>query len=329
MGIHLFKMKLFRKYIYLILIFSPIATDSFGQSRCGKVLDAATHRSIPYASLHIPGKGIGMYASDNGDFCFTMPVENSSNVGLDSLVVSALGYKALRIDLKSFLLNDTLRLLPEPIVLQEVVVRSKKRGKHSKTIGYFKKPMFELRSFGFSHNSNALLATYIPSRGDSAAVITKVFCRTTPRKNGSVQSFRVALRLYDHDTFTQLPGKDLLDELLVSEVEPDQSAIFFDLGTHSIRLPQPGFWIGVTCVGYTDALGNYIPNRDRKFGKVTFRNTKKLKVATIEHIAPMYNYTTDQGGLPRKSVTAGWNGIWYPRTEKENMVFSFGAEIVW
>lgn len=298
--------------------------SGYGQEKCGVILDASTHQPIPYATIHYLGTPQGVYASDAGAFCLPKPIGK-----VDSVLVSTLGYAPLTLSISNFLQKDTIFLNAMVIPLREVVVRSDKRKLQSKIIGYSKKPLLELQSFGFGHNSNATLATYIPNDLLQTSVINRVYCRLTPKKNELVTSFRVALRLYGHDTVKQLPGQDLLPELVIADVAVDAKETEFAVSNFGLEVPTDGFWIGVSCVGYTDKEGNYKHNQDRKFGKFALKDTKKLKVNTIEHIAPMYNFTKAADALPHSSVTSNWSGKWLPRTERANMAFCFGAEVVW
>ncbi len=306
----------------MVLTFLDIT--GYCQEKCGVILDASTYQPIPYATIHYRATPQGMYASDKGTFCLARPAGK-----VDSVLISTLGYAPSTLALSDFLKKDTIYLKAVAIPLREVVVRSDNRTLQSRLIGYSKKPLLELQSLGFAHNSNATLATYIPNELRQTSVINRVYCRLTPKKNDLVKSFRVALRLYSHDRVKQLPGQDLLPELVIADVPFDGKEIEFDVANFGLAVPADGFWIGVSCVGYTDKQGHYKQNQDREFGKFTLKGTKRLKINTVEHIAPMYNFTKATDALLHSSVSSNWSGKWLPRTERPNMAFCFGAEVVW
>jgi len=86
----------------------------------GKVVDIATKEPLPYASIGIMGKPIGLISNDQGEFDFHIPTEMRNDI----LVISMLGYKTFEGPVWSLISNDpvTIELHPGAIMLKEVVI---------------------------------------------------------------------------------------------------------------------------------------------------------------------------------------------------------------
>ena len=57
----------------------------------GKVVDIATKEPLPFASIGILGKPIGLISNEQGEFDFHIPAEMRNDI----LVISMLGYKTI------------------------------------------------------------------------------------------------------------------------------------------------------------------------------------------------------------------------------------------
>ena len=86
----------------------------------GRVTDKTDKQTIPYAYIRIVGKSIGTITNNDGDFVFKYPVSDDRDI----IAISCIGYKTLTIPLIDFRDGINWQLVPESIMLKEVLVRS-------------------------------------------------------------------------------------------------------------------------------------------------------------------------------------------------------------
>ena len=78
------------KIFYFLLFISQVSLAQI------QVLDSITNQPVSYATISF-GNGNGIFADDGGKFLFTKKIYPD----IDSLFISALGFKTLSIDTKS------------------------------------------------------------------------------------------------------------------------------------------------------------------------------------------------------------------------------------
>ncbi len=87
----------------------------------GEVVDAQTHRPVPYATVGIVGEHTGTITNEDGDFILKLPPERLN----DSIWVSSMGYKPVVMYVYKFLQTDhTIRLPTDYIPIEEVIIRN-------------------------------------------------------------------------------------------------------------------------------------------------------------------------------------------------------------
>ncbi len=91
----------------------------------GRVVDAKTGESVPYATIRIKGKSLGVVANADGDFSIPQRLESPS----DTILVSSIGYTTTSFGLKSFNTQTltVLKLKQAVTQLEVVVVDARKR----------------------------------------------------------------------------------------------------------------------------------------------------------------------------------------------------------
>tara|TARA_R110000765_G_scaffold99110_4_gene186071 strand:- start:1582 stop:4206 length:2625 start_codon:yes stop_codon:yes gene_type:complete len=107
----------------------------------GVVLDADTGLSLPYVNIGFIDRGLGTVSEENGAFNFLFDAASLSS--LDTLKISSIGYKEFKMSFSSVLDQGSrsieIKLEPEIVSLNEVVLTSSKRKRKSKTekmVGY-------------------------------------------------------------------------------------------------------------------------------------------------------------------------------------------------
>jgi len=86
----------------------------------GKVVDHETKEALPFASIGIVGKPIGLISNEQGEFDFHIPAEMRNDI----LVISMLGYKTFEAPVWSLISNNpvAIELHAGSVMLKEVVI---------------------------------------------------------------------------------------------------------------------------------------------------------------------------------------------------------------
>ncbi len=104
----------------------------------GVVVDAQNAKPIAYVNIGIIAKGLGTVSNEEG--VFQLPLEFTKYSSTDSLQFSSIGYKTLKKAVTDLQLASTLgtmiRLKPETIALDEVVVAAKRQVFEKELVGY-------------------------------------------------------------------------------------------------------------------------------------------------------------------------------------------------
>ena len=106
------------KSVALLIVFCALSLQTSAQLK-GTLKDSATNEPIPYVNIWVENEMVGTSANERGEFLLAHKV--AGNV----IVFSAIGYKTKRANAAN--IGDVILLKPEPIHLEEVVVRSEKR----------------------------------------------------------------------------------------------------------------------------------------------------------------------------------------------------------
>ena len=104
--------------LWLVLITSAVRAQQI--TITGKVVDRETKEPLPFASVGISGKPIGLITNEVGEFDFHVPAEMRNDI----LAVSMLGYKSYEAPVWSLLSAQPLfiEMQAVSVLLKEVVV---------------------------------------------------------------------------------------------------------------------------------------------------------------------------------------------------------------
>ena len=110
-----------RSLVFLIttLLLTLIPVGASSQVR-GRVVDAKTRQPLEGANVYYEGKNVGGQTDEDG--AFVIPEEQNWN----ELTVSTMGYKTQVVKLKTGQKNLTIRLQPDPQMINEVTVEARK-----------------------------------------------------------------------------------------------------------------------------------------------------------------------------------------------------------
>lgn len=115
-----------RQFLLFILVLASGISVAQDITISGKVIDAGTKESLPFASVWIKGKTIGTVTNAQGDFDFHIPSEYLN----ETLVISMLGYKDFETVVSALNVDEPLAVsLEESLtMLNEFVVRDSLTG---------------------------------------------------------------------------------------------------------------------------------------------------------------------------------------------------------
>lgn len=201
-----------REKIVFLITFLFITSIGFAQDVIwkGTVTDASTGEGLPYASLIVKGTTIGTATDDKGRFSLTLPT------GKHTLEISYLGY-----DSQELTVTPTqqptlhIRLVPNGIALQEVIVKPKKE-KYSKKDNpavRFVRKMIELRDSNDPRNK----AYFQYDQYEKIVIGLNEFERK-PKKNGKANKFEFLNEfvdtLQDGQTILPISEKEKLETVM-------------------------------------------------------------------------------------------------------------------
>ena len=173
---------------------------------------------IPFASVGIVEKNYGSVTFEDGSFSLILNPKYEH----DSLIVSAIGYAQLKLAYKDFIqekpetitLNEKIEYLNEITVIPEKLKFSKKGVLKSSS------PNNYAINSPLEGASVAMLIEDI-----SEAVLIEEIAVTVGKRN--VDSIQIRCRVYEVDSKTGLPGRDLLKGNLIQTITEKQQRLVF------------------------------------------------------------------------------------------------------
>ena len=122
-----------RKYILLIIFLAASSAVWAQQQVTGLVEDDETGAPVSYASI-TSEKGDGVITDSTGKFAFVIHRQSRLN---DSIVVSAAGYSSKKIAIRDLLRNNTIKLVQNEGVLEQVKIFASLKGDYRR-FGYYR-----------------------------------------------------------------------------------------------------------------------------------------------------------------------------------------------
>ncbi|MCU0469538.1 MAG: carboxypeptidase-like regulatory domain-containing protein [Arcicella sp.] len=301
------------RHIIILLIFLP--HFNFAQ-KCGFVADNQKKSGISYATISIINKPFGIISNERGGFCFETKTSNMDN---DTILISAFGYEHEKISFKQYLKSDTIFLREKNIILDEVIVKSKK----SKLInlGNFHKRWLVYQAT-LSPNSSQIIALKIENKDRITGIINALHFRLNPQKSDFVKKFRLRCRIFKNG-YEETPTEDVLNDNVIVDVNPNEKYIDVDVSSYNISFDSQYLWIGIQSIGYIDKDDKYISISEHQYGKVTYKKNRPKKVSSIELISPSFQMN-DQGIGKSKNI---WNKYWNPISTSKNSSPLFGITL--
>lgn len=235
---------------------------SFSQT---SIKDMQSQSPISYATISF-GDGNGVFADDEGTFLFTEKLYPD----VDTIYVSALGYKALTIATSN--LPSTLYMEAQVDELNEVVISTKIDRKHEEET---LKPYLDDDYYHcWLPTIESEIAVFFP-RADTLdrKVVTVHFPITLEskdwekrhKKNAEKQPFSTLFKVKFYRTNNGFPGKELFyDNIVFRATEKGGDVHNLDVSSYDIFVPEGGMFVSIQVLGYTDDNGKLLPNKKYK-----------------------------------------------------------------
>ncbi|NND15386.1 MAG: carboxypeptidase-like regulatory domain-containing protein [Eudoraea sp.] len=203
----------------------------------GFVLDSKTQEAIPYVNLSFLNTLKGTSTDEKGHYFIDVPT-----VLLEKDVhISSLGYEEKVLKGKILSEAANIYLDEESFELDEVVL-SEVWG-DSEVLNPISS--YSLTS-GFSSSSTPwVLALYFPNIGANKKVVEKVMVFFQQQSGTLKSESKFRLRVYNSDPDTGAPGKDLLRENVILNIEEGDTHVSVDLSEYGISFPRDGVYIGL------------------------------------------------------------------------------------
>ena len=227
--------------------------------------DSLTHYPVSYAAVSF-GNGNGIFADDDGKFFFTKKLYPD----IDSLFISALGYKSLNLSTKQ--LTDSILMVPQADELDEVVIgiKNNRKYKQEKLKPYLDDDYYKC----WLPTIESEIAVYFPKNSNKDQKVTNVFFpialeskdwNKRKKSNSDKKKFSTLFKVNFYSNNNGYPGKVLTYETIVFRAT-ERNGDFFDLDVDdlNIYIPINGFFVSLQVLGYTDKNGKLLPNKKYK-----------------------------------------------------------------
>lgn len=229
------------------------------------VVDSVTNYPVSYATISF-GNGNGLFADDEGRFVFTKKLYPD----VDSLFISALGFKTLKISTKE--LSGILTMQAKADELEEVIVNSKKNRKYREEQ---LKPILDDDYYScWLPTIESEIAVYFEKTSEQDQKLMEVVFPITleskdwekrHRKNSDKKAFSTLFKVQFYSNNKGTPGKVICNETIVFRAtEKNGEAYILNVDKYNIYIPDMGFFVSLQVLGYTDKNGKLLPNKKYK-----------------------------------------------------------------
>lgn len=281
-------------FFYILFAFNLM----FGQIR---VTDSVTKYPVSYATISF-GNGNGIFADDEGLFVFNKKLYPD----IDSLFISALGYKTLK--LASTELKPIILLHPQVDELDEIVIDvtiNKLKQKPYKTERL--KPYLDDDYYNcWLPTIESEIAVFFPNKDQRPKKIASVQFpialesrdwNKRKRSNTDKKRFSTLFKVQFYTNADGKPSKVLTYETIVFRATETNGDFYdLDVSNYDIFVPKDGFYVSLQVLGYTDKAGKLL--RNKKYKEIKSKNGV-VKIPT--NFRPLLPFT-DKMDSPRTYI---------------------------
>lgn len=216
----------------------------------GVIVNSETKEILPFASLMVLNKTLGISADKSGSFELILP----DSLWNDTLVISYVGFQPKKMCINDYD-NKSVALVPQIINLSEIVIKPSTNKKKFVTINSFGKndgsvrySLDPLEGQGnlwvpFRPKEPSIETIYFPYQPDYDITkrIKEVWLCLTNYKSTPTHFRLRILKANENHT----PGNDLLTNPLLVEVLPHRQIIKISLEEFNLYFPETGLFVGV------------------------------------------------------------------------------------
>jgi hypothetical protein len=228
------------------------------------IKDVTTLKIISFANVMVfNGKEMvqGSYSSEEGKIAI------NKNRPYDKIIVSCLGYENLEV-FKNQISNDTLLLTPTVYPLNEVVIKTNKK-EDIISLGYAKSK----RKVEYTAIKGMKICTFIHNPLNEKKQI-RSFLFKIYNYNNTKLGFK--LHLFEKDTISNLPGKELLEQDIIVILEgKSRKLIEHDVNVYNIEFPAEGAFVGIEWFGVLNEENNTFRGVDTQNGYIEINDTSE------------------------------------------------------
>jgi len=278
-----FMLKLLNLITIIFFVFNIEAQTS--------ILNQESNLPVSYASVSF-GNGQGIVADDEGVFVFTKKLYPD----IDSLYISALGYKELALSTSKIM--PKVFLQPQASELDEVIIGVRlNRNKKYKTESL--KPYLDDDYYKcWLPTIESEIAVFFPNMDDKLKRIAKIKFpialeskdwKNRKRSNKEKKKFSTLFKVNIYESLDGKPEKNLNTETIVFRAtEKDGDYHELDIVEKDILMPKNGVFISIQVLGYTDKNGKLLPNK--KYKEIKGKNGT-IKIPT--NFRPLLPFTDE------------------------------------
>ncbi|GGW71188.1 hypothetical protein DFQ11_10733 [Winogradskyella epiphytica] len=316
----------------ILIIFLFLGQIAFAQIT---IKDSITSYPVSYATISF-GNGNGIFADDEGKFFFTKKLYPD----IDSLYISALGFKDLRMATKN--LPNQLLMTPEVSELDEVLIKisTTRKYKEEKLKPYLDDDYYK----SWLPTIESEIAVYFPKTTSKDQELKSVIFpialeskdwEKRKRSNSEKKKFSTLFKVNFYQNNNGVPGKVLTYETIVFRAtEKDGDAYELNVDDYDIYIPDEGFFVSLQVLGYTNKAGKLLPNK--KYKEITSRNGEVVKIPTnFRPLLPFTDEIETKNTFVKRVFINGNNWVKFDRGNQfkssllDKNLFNYGIGLVY
>ncbi|MFY7957668.1 MAG: hypothetical protein ACOVNT_06095 [Flavobacterium macrobrachii] len=229
------------------------------------ILDINSKTPISFANFSLYQDDVfvkGSYCSDNGELFIP------DGLLFNRINISCIGYENLNIYKKN-ILNDTLLLTPVVYPLKEVVVNFNKKNEFI-NLGYIKS---KRKSF-LGASKGRKICTFIDNPFGKIKLVHSFLFKIRNHNKNTKVGFK--LHLFEKDTLTNTPGKELLQQDIIIILEDNDKKIKEqDVSNYNIEFPANGAFVGIEWLGILNEYDSSFKGIDTQNGSIELNDDSK------------------------------------------------------
>lgn len=249
---------------------------------------------VSYALISEPQHRFGTYADANGHFTARIPA------GIDTLLISCVGFESLQIPLIALTDSAVFRLQPKSNILAEVIVRSRKP--RLTTVGATRKraPIV----WGNCSGRNIEFALYIRNSKGIRGYLQQVSYLIA---RGGVPTAPFRVRVYANTGGE--PGEDLLPQSVVTAARRGNTWCEIDVSHYQIRFPKEGLFIAMEWLPTNEDRYQFTTSATMPDGQKNTRECFGQYLAFNRELRPATYWERINGGTWRRNAPLSRVGL--------------------